>query len=320
MDDFDVRLASPAIFHFDPRYEQMRTQNIVPTYRVFGRHRRDQSQLLSLPDEILWRITHFIAAIERGRFLSQFALAHRKCRQLVRPHHFADMFITRSEKSWKFLRHLLREARKAKTEPAGWCPGPSIAESIRSITIFVDDQPCVDYCCSSDKEYEQWRKHWQPLINALSQAVKSAMPNLERVFWRETGDLNMQPRLLKAVLEHSSSESGRMHELALTDFKFCFYEELEQVLVSIPSRPIRLRSFALGEDEDGAESRDGCAAYLAENILRSSAPTMETCGWNSKFDGRLCSEDFDDGRIWFRDGPIEFRKLRKFWGRISGMK
>ncbi|KAK1503153.1 uncharacterized protein CCOS01_17072 [Colletotrichum costaricense] len=306
-----IRLASPKTFSQDPRHEQMRTR-VRPAFRVFSHRKRDSSRLLNLPDEILWRITEFIADQERGHFLSFFALAHRECRQLARPHQFSDVWITRSETSWEFLRHIKRETEDE---------GPAIGTFIRSLTITVDEDLCLDYGCATDDEYEQWREYWQGLIDDLTQVLesRSAMPNLERVFWMDTGGLEVQPRLLRVILQKACpSLSGCLSELHFADYKFLF-EEIYDVAPSMPATPsLSVRSLSFGYDKNHTSitgALDGCTTYLAENILRRSALTLESFVWNAQFKGEMAPEDNDgtNSLLFFRDGPITFNQLRKFW-------
>ncbi|KAK0372357.1 hypothetical protein CLIM01_10287 [Colletotrichum limetticola] len=302
-----IRLASPKTFSQDPRHEQMRTR-VRPAFRVFSHRKRDSSRLLNLPDEILWRITEFIADQERGHFLSSFALAHRECRQLARPHQSSDVWITRSETSWEFLRHIKRETEDE---------GPPIGTFIRSLTITVDEDLCLDYGCATDDEYEQWREYWQGLIDDLTQVLqsRSAMPNLERVFWMDTGGLEVQPHLLRVILQKTCcSLSACLSELHFADYKFLF-EEIYDVAPSMPATPsLSVRSLSFGYDENHTSitgALDGCTTYLAENILRRSALTLESFVWNAQFKGEMAPED-DDGTtslLFFRDAPITFNQL-----------
>ncbi|KAF4772794.1 hypothetical protein HER10_EVM0005498 [Colletotrichum scovillei] len=307
MDEWDAK----DTFSQDPRDKQMRSR-VRPAFRVFPHRKRDSSRLLNLPDEILWRITEFIADQERGHFLSFFALAHRECRQLARPHQFSDVWITRSETSWELLRHIKRETE---------VEGPAIGTFIRSLTITVDEDLCLDYGCATDDEYEQWRDYWQGLIDDLTQVLesRSAMPNVERVFWMDTGGLEVQPRLLRVMLQKACpSLSGCLSELHFADYKFLF-EDIDDVAPSMPATPsLSIRSMSFGYDENHtslSDALDGCTAYLAEIILRRSALTLESFVWNAQFKGEMAPED-DDGTtslLFFRDGPIAFNQLRKFW-------
>ena len=142
-----TRIASPRSFPLDPRHEQTRTKNIRPAARVFNdKFKRDASPLLSLPDEVLWRILDFLAEEYSGRHLSMFALASWQCRQLARPYQFADIWIIRSELSWAFVRYLIQEA---KTEQVI----PSIGSYIRSMTITIDHDYTMDLSLPWSEEF-----------------------------------------------------------------------------------------------------------------------------------------------------------------------
>lgn len=178
--NFTVQLVSPKSFPLDPRHEQTRTTDIRPAVRVYGNRKRDSSKLLSLPDEIIWIIVGFLAEEERGHFLSSFALAHRECRQLARRYQFADVWITRSETSWKFLRHLIREANDRSDDEDD--STTSIGSCIRSLTITVDEDFHRDYGLAPEDRREEWEAYWDGLIDDLAQVMEMALPNLDRVF------------------------------------------------------------------------------------------------------------------------------------------
>ena len=322
-----VRRASPKTFPLDPRHEQTRTVNIRPTRILRSRHDHS-ARLLSLPEEILWLITALLAEEDRGSFLSSFALASQSCRQLARPFQFADVWITRSETSWQLLRHMLREV-----DAEGTSLYPPIGTLVRSISFTIDEDLYVDYGFATDEDYEEWCEYWQGLINNLARVLDLAVPNLARVYWMDTAQLEVAPRLLLAVLNHASSSAATrcLTGLYFADYKFLF-GDIKGVKRSLPlDATLPLRDLAFGFDENHvitiSESPDGLTAYFAENILRRSSSTLESLAWNSQFRGEMKwigvsdnGSDIASNKIAFKDGPITFPKLRKFWTFLTSIE
>ncbi|KAK3192793.1 hypothetical protein K4F52_001150 [Lecanicillium sp. MT-2017a] len=314
-----VRQISPNCFPRDPRYEQMRTINVRPKGRVIGNEARDSSRLLNLPNEILWRIVAFAAEEQQWRCLSAFALTSRECRQLARPYQFADLCINRSERSWDLLRHLKKESETRHHIEM------TIGECVRSLTIIVDRDLMEDDGTAAFNEIEEeWEEYWQGLIDDLGHVLERALPNLDRVFWMDTGELHVQPRLLPAVLQRIASPNGqgRIRELYFADYKFLFNNP-EDVPLTLSGNgpPLELSSLALGYDQVPSAYSDafGCTAYFAETLLRRSASTLESLAWNGSFAGDLSPDDTTGFTtlITLREGPIAFTKLRKFWCSLS---
>lgn len=246
MESFNVCFASSDSFPFDPRYEQMRTTKAVSQRRVFGSQKRDQSQLLNLPDEILGQIIELVAKPENGRYLSQLALVNRECRQLARSHQFADIFVLRTEKCKEFFRYVLQEVKPDNSKPAGWNLGPSIGACIRRLSIAVDKELRFGYGRSKDEDWEQRCKQWHQFIDDLALAIETAMPNLERVYWMGAAELEIQPRLFGAILQHSCA-SGRLRELALADYTLYLAESI------LRSSAATLESFVWNKSLEGDE-------------------------------------------------------------------
>lgn len=257
----------------------------------------------------------FVAEEERGLFLSSFALVNREARQLSLPYQFADVCITRSDTSWAFLRRLKQEAESPDTLEM------AIGACVRCLTLAVDrDHGSDDGSGGFNQFEEEWEEYWQALIDDLAQAVENAMPNLDRVFWVDTGDLHVQPRLLPAVLKHaapSSSRPGRMRELYFSGYKFLFnyVEDISPILSAIGPR-LELRTLAVGFPSAYSMygDPDGCTAYFSETILRLCAPTLEFLAWSGQFEDSWSTNDVDGA---FRDRPIVFDKLRKFWSFLN---
>lgn len=239
--DLKVRIASPNSFPLDPRYEQTRTPlaRIRPAVRIFQHHKRDTSSLLQLPDEILWVITQYVAQEDQARYLSQFALAHRECRQLARPYQFADVWITRSKLSWAFLRYLRNEDSSSMVPPLG--------SLIRSLTFTIDR----DYSNSwgfdvrgldpkAADRIEEWEGSWSGILEDLAHVVQSSTPSLDQVYWMMAADLDtfmdLLTPLLRAVLQRASSLEG-LKTLYFEHYGLFFSEpeELEPVLRFLPA-------------------------------------------------------------------------------------
>lgn len=306
-----VRLVSPASFPLDPRYEQTRTpiSSVRPAGRVFEGHKRDASRLLNLPDEILWLITGFVAEENQGRFLSQFALTHRECRQLARPYQFADVWVTRSERSCALVRHL-----KTENPENGM---PPIGDFIRCLTLTIDRDFDSEFgLAPEDNELEEaWTERWEGFINEIAQVVQTCMPNLDQVYWMNMAELSPLDNLLPAVLQRAASP-GRLRNLYFEDYGFCFndLEDAVSVFSSFPAdATFSLRDLAFGFNrwKPSYSDPDGGTALFVETVLRRSASTLESYVGASQFQGPYEFES--ESLITFRDGPINFRNLRKFW-------
>lgn len=304
------RVVSPKSFPLDPRHEQTRTAitSIRPAGRTFEHYERDSSRLLSLPDELLWLITSFVAEQSQGRSLSQYALVHRDCRQLARPYQFADVWITRSDVSWEFLRHMKNEDISSRQ--------PSIGSFIRSLTITIDKDFDSDFGLGPgpDHRHDEWEEYWGRMIEDLAQVVRSSLPNLDQVYWMDMAELDTRADLLPAVLQHAAF--GRLQRIYFEDYGFFFsdWEGVEPAFRLCPDdQPFGLRDLAFGFNrwEPRYSDPEGATALFAERILRRSASTLESFVWSSQFEGEYAGGD--PTMIDFRDGPIVFNKLRKFW-------
>lgn len=317
-----MRIASPESFPLDPRNEQTRTPlaSIRPAVRIFQHHKRDTSRLLQLPDEILWVITQCLAEENQARFLSQFALAHRECRQLARPYQFADVWITRSNLSWAFLRYLRNEDSSSTIPPIG--------SLIRSLTFTIDR----DYSNSwgfgvrgldpkAADRIEEWEGSWSGILDDLAHVVKSSTPSLDQLYWMMAADLDkfmdLLAPLLQAVLQRASSPEG-LRTLYFEDYGLCFseLEELEPVLGFLSAdQTFHLRDLAFGSNRYVPAYIDphNGTALLCETILRRSAPTLESYVWSSDFGYKVYQDNLLEHVAKFYNGPIAFQKLRKFW-------
>ncbi|KAG9252568.1 uncharacterized protein F5Z01DRAFT_660964 [Emericellopsis atlantica] len=308
-----VRIVSPSAFPLDPRHEQTRTpiQGILRQGRVFSKE-RSASCLLRLPDEILWVIIGFVAEEYHGRSLSQFALTHSECRQLARPYQFADVWITRSEISWGFLRYL-------KNEEAG-VDTPSIGCLIRSLTFTIDADFQSYYApCGYDKKLDEWSEYWGPMVEDLAEAIRHKTPMLDQIYWMDTGGLDMSENLFAAVVGHATP-SGHLRRLYLEDHEISYCKDSDGFLDYRPPKPfptsptLPLRDLAFGFSRLDECWNDFCgeSSRIVETFLRRSAKTLESFALNAFLDiGPDTRADFR--MTGFRNGCIFFNKLRKFW-------
>ncbi|KAG9253212.1 uncharacterized protein F5Z01DRAFT_156914 [Emericellopsis atlantica] len=311
-----TRIASPRSFPLDPRHEQTRTKNIRPAARVFNdKVKRDASRLLSLPDEILWRILDFLAEEYSGRHLSMFALASGQCRQLARPYQFADIWITRSELSWALVRYLIQEA---KTEQVI----PSIGSYIRSMTITIDHDHKVDLSIPWSEplavldELEVYEEYWAPLFDDLAEAVDSSMPNLESSYWTDTGEFATCDGLLMSLLRRTTS-SGRLRNLYFSEYDF-FFGEVEEVRSKFPSGPLLIRDLGLGYDYcyRSTPGPYDSMRFFREAILRQSSSTLESLVYSGSLGFHYLEPENKNepySLTNLEDGPIVFDRLQKFW-------
>ncbi|KAG9254201.1 uncharacterized protein F5Z01DRAFT_687831 [Emericellopsis atlantica] len=312
-----TRVVSPKSFPLDPGYEQTRTpiKSLRPGHRSTGHRSRDSSLLLNLPNEILWLIVELIAEENQGRFLSQFALVHRQCWQLARPYQFADIWITRSELSSDFLRHLETEVNSGKE--------PLIGSYIRSLTINVhEDFISIDFISglpTSDRSsVEDWRYKWELFIDRIGIVVRTSLPNLRQVYWMNTGELNPKKQLLPAVLERATP-LGRLETLYLEDFEFYFNntDEVNSILHPFHSFCLRDLAFGFCRFPPFHISWGGATILIYESLLRRSAPTLESFVWNSSAPVAPITEDLQGMQLIFRNGFIPFERLNKFWASIT---
>ncbi|KAI6781965.1 uncharacterized protein J7T54_005176 [Emericellopsis cladophorae] len=309
-----VQIVSPRAFSLDPRYEQTRTpaQGILRQGRVFSKE-RSASCLLRLPDEILWVVTGFVAEECHGRYLSQFALTHSECRQLARPYQFANVWITRSETSWGFLRYL-------KNEEAG-VDTPSIGCLIRSLT-FTIDADFGSYYADWDyyKKIEEWTEYWGRMVDDLADVIRNKTPMLDQIHWVDAGELDLRGNLFASVVGHAT-RSGHLKRLYLEDHEISYYKgsdgsddyyRLQKAFPSAQTLPLRDLAFGFGRLDECWHHDYGVASRIVETFLQRSAQTLESFALNALF-GSGPDTRADCQMTGFRNGPISFHKLRKFW-------
>ncbi|KAG9251583.1 uncharacterized protein F5Z01DRAFT_663127 [Emericellopsis atlantica] len=322
----ECKVVSPANFPLDPRYAQTRAPKVVPWYRTLHDRRSPHPtsrNLLDLPDEVLWRVTHFIAEPNKGRYLSPFALVSRECRQLARPHQFSDVSIVRSRLSENLVKYILQEASQRYSHVQ-----PTIGACIRTLHLVLDreydsespdpwDMETDDEDDAPETDGGNDKKEWQGLIDKLAQAMECCMPNLDRLYWDHTAGLTVFPQLVPALVSRLRT-CPVFQELWLDDYElFSGLEEADGRPV-IPDCHFRVRSLGFGCDQDYYPERSGNIELLAETLLRNSASTLESLIWSPGFEGtRGQDNELDRHIISFQNGPIHFPRLRKFWSELD---
>ncbi|KAI6779694.1 uncharacterized protein J7T54_005724 [Emericellopsis cladophorae] len=318
----ECKVVSPARFPLDPRYVQTRAPKVVPWYRTrhdgHGRgctHPTSRS-FLDLPDEVLWRVTHFIAEPNKGRYLSSFALASRDCRQLARPHQFADVSIVCSQSSENIVSHILQEASQQNPQVQ-----PTIGACIRTLHLVVnryyvpaESSPADEWTddeLDAPEPYGGWNEdRWQSLIDNLAQAMECCMSNLNRLYWDDTGGLTVVSRLVPALVSRLKT-CPMFQELWFDDYHLFYGLDEVHGRPVIPGGVFRVRSLGFGRDKD-ARKRSGNMELMAETVLRNSASTLESLIWSPEFEGTVEHPGFS-----FQNGPIQFPRLRKFWSKLE---
>lgn len=98
-------------------------------------------------------MTHFITEPNKGRYLSQFALVSRDCRQLARPHQFADVSIVRSQLCEDLVSYILHEGSQENSHVQ-----PTIGACIRTLHLVLDREYDSEYDLeSSESSSGGWR-------------------------------------------------------------------------------------------------------------------------------------------------------------------
>ena len=256
----------------------------------------------SLPSELLTAIVSHIQPAS----LDNLALVKSDCGQLMRSRRFASIWLIFGPRSMQLLQRLRHEA-KERSRHNRVTKKPAIGSCVRRILVathpfFLRTNYGLDYdlllkVLGEQQGREEFRRrdeqaskvYFNHYMKDIEQVLRTALPHLQLLDWEDM--VCLSPSMYSAI-SHSSVDHLKLRRIPLDKGSELPSES------QFPAAGWPLRTLHLELIPEMFTDVDGSTAKLSAEILRSTAPYLESLVWLSSV-SENDPQTFSDDRYAF---------------------